>query len=427
MTFALASDELIDVELLRLVRSGDASAAARIWVRHWPTALDTARTLVDAAEVPGLAAEALVGTLAAVALGYGPDGDLEGFVVDAVRELGEDEDAPPPTTATATYPDVFPSVTLGEVFAPLPVEDRQLLWASVAQGRDDADLASVLRTSRTEVARRRTDLMDRLTRDYVAAHVTAGTSTECIDAHAELDGAASAGPAALLPTRTWVHLSECVVCTEAFHELAHSTVALAALLGPAADPGPVVAPPRAARASAPAVSVPAAVVPAVVVAPQDAEVVAAAVDPEPPTHKRRSRKGERSRRRLAVVAALIVVLVGGVAALAAGMGGGGGGTTPPSAKTPPTTTGPTSPSTDPVISSPSEPLDENPTPASQAPTPTITAKPTKAATTAAPVVPTPTKKPTRKPSGPTSSPPATPTPTPTKKPCNLVNHLLGIC
>ncbi|HET6151429.1 MAG TPA: hypothetical protein VFE15_00635 [Marmoricola sp.] len=237
MTFALASDELNDAELLLRLRSGDPESAARLWVRHWPEALEVARDLVDVVEVPGLAAEALIGTLASVAVGSGPLDHLASFVTAAVHELAEDE--LPPAPSSVTIPAVFPSRTLGELFAGLPTGDQQMVWAARVVGRGAADIAADLGISASQVDAWTDDVLERLFEAYGPQHVLAAVSPECVDAHALLGEAAADRSAPLLPTRTWMHISDCAVCTEAFHELAHSSVALGALLGTTADPGPV--------------------------------------------------------------------------------------------------------------------------------------------------------------------------------------------
>jgi hypothetical protein len=104
MAITLASDALSDAEITDRIGLGDLESAARLWVRHWPTALDAARRYVGPDEVPGLAAEALIGTVSAIAIGRGPREDVHGFVVEAVRELGEDDE--PPTTGPE-HPAVF--------------------------------------------------------------------------------------------------------------------------------------------------------------------------------------------------------------------------------------------------------------------------------------------------------------------------------
>ncbi|HEX4191225.1 MAG TPA: hypothetical protein VHZ06_09545 [Marmoricola sp.] len=237
MTFALASDELNDAELLLRLRSGDPESAARLWVRHWPAALEVARDLVDVVEVPGLAAEALIGTLASVAVGSGPQDHLASFVTAAVHELAEDE--LPPAPSSTTIPAVFPSRTLGELFAALPTGDQQMVWAACVVGRGAADIAADLGISTGQVEAWTEDVLERVIEAYCPQHVLAAVSPDCVDAHALLGESAADRSAPLLPTRTWMHISDCAVCTEAFHELAHSSVALGALLGTAADPGPV--------------------------------------------------------------------------------------------------------------------------------------------------------------------------------------------
>src|SRR5689334_9361071 len=121
MAVTLASDAFSDAVITDGIGRGDVASAARLWVRFWPTALEASRTFVEPPEVPGLAAEALIGTIAAIAVGRGPREDVAAFVRSAVQELGEDDEPHTPGDAPA-LPDVFASALMTRAFSGLPAE-----------------------------------------------------------------------------------------------------------------------------------------------------------------------------------------------------------------------------------------------------------------------------------------------------------------
>jgi hypothetical protein len=456
MAFTLARDELTDEELVELIGRGDLRAAACFWVRHWPTALTASRGLVEPAEVPGLAAEALIGTLAAVRVGTGPRDHAAVFVIDAVHELGGEEYLVEHLAGPA-YPDVFASSTMAAAFDDLPIADRQLLWAALADGYGDADLATSLGTTAAEAAARHDAALGELQTGYLRRHAAVAVRAECATTH-ELLAAAVADPSTTLPRETGVHVSECVVCTEAFHELAHSSVDLRPLLGAGAYPGPLptaaqmpraVAAPVLEETPAPEPTEVPAPLPAFDPAPEPVSVAKAAILPELD-----GEVAEEPRRRRSLALVLTAAGLAAAVALAFNLTGGSSGTTPLAAGAAPedTPTGqysaPSLPGVDPAVATPSttasgsatptatptgtaspddavtdEPDADDPTPSST-PSRTPTSKPTPATPTKT-STPDPDPTPTPTP----SDPPATevPEPTPTKAPCNLVQKLLGLC
>ncbi|MBO9522746.1 MAG: hypothetical protein J7518_14535 [Nocardioidaceae bacterium] len=217
MAVTLAPDELRDAEITDGIGRGDVGCAARLWVRYWPTALGAARRFVDPEEVPGLAAEALIGTITAVAIGRGPREDVAGFVEDAVRELGEDDDEPAPAHGGG-YPDLFVSPAMTEAFEALEPETRHALWAF----------------AHDEPAEDGTRALTVLQHYYLAEHADRARTTDCRRVHIALMGVADGSAREGLSGDTWLHLSTCAWCTEAFHETAFSNVALGALIAPEA-------------------------------------------------------------------------------------------------------------------------------------------------------------------------------------------------
>jgi len=451
MAITLGSVVLSDAEVTDGIGFGDVAAAARLWVGHWPIALSAARTYVEPDEVPGLAAEALVGTIAAIAVGRGPREDLTAFVVAAVTELGEGDDPPPASRTTTPPPEVFTSPMMTRAFAGLPAEDQEILWLTIAGEHTDQLIAEALNITTAEAVEVRYGALTALQRDYLAEHTEYADSTACRQAHGAM--AAAVTRSASLSGATWVHMSECAWCTEAFHELAFSNVAINALVDRDAI----------ARAVAPVVPVAleAVVAPAVVIPglqdPGPLQPVAAtdlSAVPEPVTEPAAlltppepggfhaapaaSPLGFLRRRARVVAGALVTaaaITVGVV--VITGLNGPDG--SPASAQTDQDQTAPDDsdefPDSFESVAPPA--AEEIPKPTQTAPAspkPSVTATPTLAADPiprpSATPRPSPTSTPTTatpKPS-PTSVPTTVaPTPTPTAPPCNALQHLLGFC
>ena len=422
MAITLASDVLGDAETTDSIGIGDVGSAARVWVRYWPTALTAARRYVDPAEVPGLAAEALIGTIAAIAIGRGPREDVEEFVTSAVRELGEGDDQTPDPSNSAGHPDVFVSATMTRSFAELDPSTQDSLRSLASDNAVDSDANRALTV---------------LQHYYLAEHADNAETAACRRPHIALMSVAE-GSTRTMSGECWLHLSTCAWCTEAFHEIAYSSIALDALVDPAVlrpvAPAPVL--PVVAATAVPVVAEP------VEFEPWAAEPVVAEAGPEAEAPvvigvRRRNRRG-----RLVAVAAVTVAAVGVVAVL---LTGGNDVTTPTAADTVPSAT-PTEPETPPSVGGPEAPETVPTTPVagttSAVPTPTPTPTIQAVATTAAAKPskkPTPSKTPTKKPSASATSRPSTPpttaaptptptpTPTTTPKPCNPLQHLLGLC
>lgn len=400
MAITLAHDSLSDAEVTDGIGRGDLASAARLWVRHWSTALSTARLYVERAEVPGLAAEALIGTISMTALGRGPREDVAGFVTSAVRELGEDDE--PVVLDTDAFPDVYVSPRLTRSFADLHAEDQELLRDlafGVPRDEQTARALTVLQTS------------------YLTGHLDEAPTRDCRSTHVALIAAAEQR-ADTFSNHHWLHMSTCAWCTEAFHELAFSNIALDALLAPTALSTAIVAPES---------------MPEEVAAP----VVAAVIEEAEPSHLEPAGgvltllRGGRNRLLTVVALTAAVALVAVV--LSQNLSGNEDPTSPSAASN----AQPTAESTATggndagILGSLEETPWDVPTATVAGPmeiaTPKATKTPTASATKPASK---PTKTPSSSPSAPATSAPPTnapaPTPTPTKT-CNPLQHLLGFC
>lgn len=419
MAVTLASDEFSDAEITDGIGLGELSYAARLWVRHWPTALAAAREYVVPAEVPGLAAEALIGTVVAIAIGRGPRDDVAGFVTAAVRELGEDDEPGPPAGATA-YPEVFVSPLLTSAFAELDAETQNSLRRLALDHDEDDDIVRALTV---------------LQHYYLAEHADRAEEVGCRRAHIALMSVAD-GSSQGLSGDTWLHLSSCAWCTAAFHDVAFSSVALDALIDRTVLAPPLVEEPEPAapllfEETAPLEppleqpleppleplepAIETAVVPAVV----------------PVVAKRPRRRG-----RLAAVALLTAAAVA-VGAIVLNQRDHGR-PAPAAAGTDPTQSAvvdaPSATSSSPAPTSPTAAATKKSTapksvvtPAANAtPTPTPTPTRTRTPKPTPPPSPKPTSRPTPSSTPTTSTPTPSPTATPTKK-CSPLQHLLGFC
>lgn len=434
MAVTLAPDGLRDAEVTDGIGLGDIGCAARLWVRYWPTALGAARQFVDPAEVPGLAAEALIGTIAAIAIGRGPREDVAGFVAAAVRELGED-DEPTTRAETAHYPEVFASAMMTRAFAALDDDTRHRL-----HGEGDDYALTVLQHY------------------YLAEHSDDAPTAACRRAHVAMMSAADGSAKDGLSGETWLHLSTCAWCTEAFHEVAFSNVALASLIAADVwDQAPVLpmeVDDLAAVAPLPPEEITAKLAESMphAAAPEEAHdeplpFEAGTVDPpaeDLPAPEEDELAEPRRRRRGALLLAGAAIAAAVVAVGAVVASGLGGEDTAPSASTgdPTESTAADLPTESPSVMTrapftPASPSDVAATVAGPLATATASATVSSEGSPTPTPTPTasakPTAKPTTKPSptsGPTSAPPTTSTPSPTATPterCNGLQHLLGMC
>lgn len=430
MAITLGSEALGDAEVTDGIGRGDVEAAASLWVRYWPTALASARQFVNPDEVPGLAAEALVGTIAAISVGRGPREDLSSFVTAAVAELGESD--VPPEAGGAPVPDVFVSPLMTRAFAGLSEEDQEILW-STGTGTPDGYVPTEARLR----------ALTALQRDYLAEHTEHAEDPDCQQAHAAL--AAGVARGVPLAGTTWVHLSECAWCTEAFHELAFSNVALSALVDRGSvAPTPVAAAPAVAATLAPTTAAASAETPGHPMEveaqpePDDEPVGAHATEVAPVglLRRRRTRIFGGAVLAAAAVTAALLVLTGPDDSASRLTAAGSEQTqeqdapepvvsdfvAPPVAAESPTPT-PTPSAVAPSSSTRVTAPVAQPTPTDQ-PTPTPTPTP-KAPAPAAPT-PRPSAQPTAS-AEPTPTPTPAPTPTPTSPPCSNLAHFFGFC
>ena len=285
---------------------------------------------------------------------------------------------------------------------------------------------------------------------YLAEHTDRAETPACRRAHIAMMSVADSSATEGVPRKTWLHMSSCAWCTEAFHEVSFSNVALGALVEPAVLTPPMpavgaplesfdtVAAPFEAAAVAPAVE-PAFEEP-VYVAPEEPLLFDAQPVPEEEDEDEgavalaAAHAGRRSGRLVAIgIAAAAAISVVGVILI----GQHDDTTSPTAAGTDTTTqaapTGDPTPSDDALVTdspSGSATVDAPRAPSTtRAARPTVRSTPTKAATQpvstptrSTPSTSTPTSHPTTSSPTPTSSPTATPT-----KRCNALQHLFGLC
>jgi hypothetical protein len=428
MAITLVSDALGDAEVTDNVGLGEVDSAARLWVRHWSVALSAARQYVEPVEVPGLAAEALIGTIAAIAIGRGPREDVDTFVTAAVRELGEDDDTAPDPSRAALYPEVFGSAMLTRAFTELDAETQESLRAVARDhvvAQDGARALTVLQHY------------------YLAEHSESAESPACRRSHIALMAVVE-GSTKILSGASWMHLSDCAWCTEAFHEVAFSNIRLDALIDSAVLDGTGAS---EIPAAAPITAAPVTTAP-VVAGPlfADEPVFEPWAEPAVGTPLAEAGPAPRRRRRGRALTGAAVAAAA-IAVVAVLLTNGADGTSPAASSTVPETTTSPSPSPSATFDEPSTTPDTAvggpATPGTSVPTVTDSTappKPTKSATaTDKPTDKSPDAKPTKTSPKPTPKPTPsatptttapTPTPTPTAaptKPCNALQHLFGIC
>ncbi|HWJ63545.1 MAG TPA: sigma-70 family RNA polymerase sigma factor [Acidimicrobiales bacterium] len=157
-----------DEELLLLVRSGDAPAYGEIYRRYEPEIRRFATSLLGRRhldDVPDVVADAFTRVLQAIENGNGPVDHPGRYLMATVRttviaaarqrnaqvataqRVGRDRTA---TAQEPPWPGDRPEVL--QALDRLPLRMRQVLWATVVEGRDHGELGEHLGLSRNAVA-----------------------------------------------------------------------------------------------------------------------------------------------------------------------------------------------------------------------------------------------------------------------------------
>jgi RNA polymerase sigma factor (sigma-70 family) len=161
-------DDRLDENLLLLLRSGDEDAYGELYRRYEPEVRRFARSLVSPDEVDDVVAETFVRVLSVIANGRGPVDHPERYFMVATRTTAitlrrrQVRQAETAVRAAADRSTGAPSETsietsiddpaLVSAFRSLPTRGRKVLWATIVEKRDHAEVGAELGLSRNAVA-----------------------------------------------------------------------------------------------------------------------------------------------------------------------------------------------------------------------------------------------------------------------------------
>ena len=215
-----------DAELIESARSGDTSAFAELWRRHFRPAARVARqfTSIDADD---LVSEAYARIFQRVLAGGGPTGAFRPYLYTTIRNLAstwgaasrdiqvdmiedfEDERIPDDPAAYA-----LDRTLTARAFRSLPERWQTVLWYTEVEGMDPHEVAPLMGISANSVAALSYRAREGLRKAWLQAHITDATASgECQWTMSRLGDHARDGLSARDAQRLTDHLETCARCT----------------------------------------------------------------------------------------------------------------------------------------------------------------------------------------------------------------------
>lgn len=216
-----------DTELIESARSGDTSAFAELWRRHFRPAARVARqfTSIDADD---LVSEAYARIYQRVLAGGGPTGAFRPYLYTTIRNLAstwgaasqrdvqvdmieefEDERIP---SDPAEY--ALDRTLTARAFRELPERWQTVLWYTEVEGMDPHEVAPIMGMTANSVAALSYRAREGLRKAWLQAHITDATATgECQWAMSRLGDHTRDGLSARDAMRLTDHLETCAKCT----------------------------------------------------------------------------------------------------------------------------------------------------------------------------------------------------------------------
>jgi RNA polymerase sigma factor (sigma-70 family) len=215
-----------DAELIESARSGDTSAFAELWRRHFRPAARVARqfTSIDADD---LVSEAYARIFQRVLAGGGPTGAFRPYLYTTIRNLAstwgaasrdiqvdmiedfEDERIPDDPAAYA-----LDRTLTARAFRSLPERWQTVLWYTEVEGMDPHEVAPLMGISANSVAALSYRAREGLRKAWLQAHITDATASgECQWTMSRLGDHARDGLSARDAQRLTDHLEDCAKCT----------------------------------------------------------------------------------------------------------------------------------------------------------------------------------------------------------------------
>jgi RNA polymerase sigma factor (sigma-70 family) len=216
-----------DAELIESARSGDTSAFAELWRRHFRSAARVARqfTSIDADD---LVSEAYARIFQRVLAGGGPTGAFRPYLYTTIRNLAstwgaasshdvqvdviddfEDERIPADPAAYA-----LDRTLTARAFRELPERWQTVLWYTEVEGMDPHEVAPIMGISANSVAALSYRAREGLRKAWLQAHINDATASgECQWAMSRIGEHTRDGLSPRDETRLSGHLETCAKCT----------------------------------------------------------------------------------------------------------------------------------------------------------------------------------------------------------------------
>ncbi|HWM34052.1 MAG TPA: sigma-70 family RNA polymerase sigma factor [Pseudolysinimonas sp.] len=218
--------------MIESARSGDTSAFAELWRRHFRPAARVARqfTTIDADD---LVSEAYARIFQRVLAGGGPTGAFRPYLYTTIRNIAstwgaasrdiqvdmieefEDERIPADPAAYA-----LDRTLTARAFRNLPERWQTVLWYTEVEGMDPHEVAPIMGISANSVAALSYRAREGLRKAWLQAHITDATASgECQWTMSRLGDHTRDGLSARDAARMTVHLETCAKCTVVAEEV----------------------------------------------------------------------------------------------------------------------------------------------------------------------------------------------------------------
>jgi RNA polymerase sigma factor (sigma-70 family) len=215
-----------DTELIESARSGDTSAFAELWRRHYRSAARVARQFTSSIDADDLVSEAYARIFQRVLAGGGPTGAFRPYLYTTIRNLAsswgaasrdvqvdvieefEDERIPDDPGSWA-----LDRTLTAKAFRSLPERWQTVLWYTEVEGMDPHEVAPLMGLTSNGVAALSYRAREGLRTAWLQAHIShAGTSAECQWTMSRLGDRARNGLTPREKDRVELHLLDCAKC-----------------------------------------------------------------------------------------------------------------------------------------------------------------------------------------------------------------------
>src|SRR5882757_4994313 len=182
-----------DTELIESARSGDTSALAELWRRHYRSAARVARQFTSSIDADDLVSEAYARIFQRVLAGGGPTGAFRPYLYTTIRNLAASwgaasrdvqvddiQDFEDPSTLDDPAAIALDRTLTARAFRSLPERWQSVLWYTEVEGMDPHEVAPILGMSANGVAALSYRAREGLRKAWLQAHVSEpGTSEAC--------------------------------------------------------------------------------------------------------------------------------------------------------------------------------------------------------------------------------------------------------